>query len=147
MGRLQGVAFGTAVGQLAYALFAWCRWEGDLAVAVFLFSWVMATVYMYYSSAQFGYIGCLLAAFGAGNVLQGCSSNETYHPAALAYKVINCVVGIIVMTAVDMILVPAPACKLACEAYMDFWTKYAAAINVLFDPSARHVRRQDCKLL
>jgi hypothetical protein len=51
------------------------------------------------------------------------------------------------MIVVDMILVPVPACKFACEVYMEFWTKYAAAINVLFDPSARHVRRQDCKLL
>jgi hypothetical protein len=147
MGRLQGVAFGTAVGQLAYAMFAWCRGEGDVAVALFLFTWVLATLYMYYSSAQFGFIGCLLAAFGSANVLQGCSSNETYHPSNLAYKVINCVVGIIVMTAVDMILVPKPACQLAYEAYMDFWTRHTDAIHALFDPSARIVHRQEGKLL
>lgn len=147
MGRLQGVAMGTAIGQLAYATLAWCSMSGHVMVVSFLFCWEMATLFLYYSSAEQGYMGCLLAAFGAQNLLQGCSSTDIFHPASLAHKVIDCVLGIVVITAVDLLLAPAPASKLACRAYMDFWRDYRAAIEEALDPDAKSVPMRDGHLL
>jgi len=147
LGRLQGVAMGTAVGQLAYTTLAWCNLAGHAAVVSFLFCWEMGTLYLYYSSAELGYMGCLLAAFGAQNLLQGCSSTDIFHPTALAHKVIDCVLGITVMTVVDLLLAPSNASVLAYKGYMDFWRDCRWALAEALDPEVESVRMRSGGLL
>merc|ERR1719329_839457 len=51
--RLQGVVLGTVIGQVAYALLAWCVWWGYLSVTCFVYCWSLVTMYMYYHSDNY----------------------------------------------------------------------------------------------
>merc|ERR1719393_1170831 len=50
LGRLQGAVLGTAVGQLGWALLAWCTLLGFIEVALALFVWCALTLFVYYNS-------------------------------------------------------------------------------------------------
>merc|ERR1719443_2404120 len=105
MGRVQGVVLGCVFGQLLYALFAWCYWWGYMVIGITVFVWLLSTLFVYYNSADFGYIGCLMAAFGTKYMLQGCS-NDVFQPTDTYYTIINTVVGITIMTFCDLTFTP-----------------------------------------
>lgn len=139
MGRVQGVVLGCVFGQMVYALFAWCAWWGYVVICLSVILWLISTLFVYYNSSEFGYIGCLMAAFGTKYMLQGCS-NEQFLPTNTYYTIINTVVGITIMTFCDMTITQTPTSHLASNALMDAWDMYAKAVNDLFDPSVEQVR-------
>merc|ERR1719335_1562992 len=85
--RLNGVVLGNIVGQLVYCALGYCTWWGYLGIAIALFVWVTGTLYMYYNSAKYGIVGCLLAAFGSAAFLQGCT-NDFANPAKSYYSIV-----------------------------------------------------------
>merc|ERR1719229_1640681 len=68
--RFQGTGGGTIIGQLLFTTTMTCAWYGSIigfsVVTFFAF-------YLYFSSPSFGYVGLLLAAYGAEHLLLGCS--------------------------------------------------------------------------
>merc|ERR1719235_2824148 len=115
LGRLQGVVLGTVVGKLVWAITGWCTWWGYIALCISLFSWNFLCLYVYYDSPTYGGIACLLAAFGSGNFLVGCTDplTATFDPAGPYYEIINVVVAIAIMIFVDMALAPGRASDMA----------------------------------
>merc|ERR1719263_448206 len=111
LGRLQGVVLGTVVGKLVWAFFGWCTWWGYIALCAALFFWNFLCLYVYYDSPTYGGIACLLAAFGSGNFLVGCSDplKSSFDPSGPYYEIINVVVAIAVIMLVDMIFAPGRA--------------------------------------
>lgn len=114
--RLQGVVLGTVIGQVAYALLAWCVWWGYLSVGTFVFVWSFVALYMYYHSDNYSTVGLLLAVFANGSMLQGCS-DEIFDPTVAYYGIINTVSGITIMAVFDMILSPDRASNMAMRSY------------------------------
>eukprot|EP00746_Dinoflagellata_sp_MGD_P001700 gnl/MRDRNA2_/MRDRNA2_103230_c0_seq1.p1 gnl/MRDRNA2_/MRDRNA2_103230_c0~~gnl/MRDRNA2_/MRDRNA2_103230_c0_seq1.p1 ORF type:complete len:851 (-),score=141.24 gnl/MRDRNA2_/MRDRNA2_103230_c0_seq1:104-2656(-) len=139
MGRIQGVVLGAVFGQLAYALFAWCYWWGFLIIGITVFVWLLLMLFVYYNSNEFGYIGCLMAAFGSKYMLQGCS-NEVFQPTGTYYIIVNTVVGVTCMTVADIMLEPKRVSDLASKALSEAWEMYASAVEDLFNPAITTVR-------
>jgi len=114
--RLQGVVLGTVIGQVAYALLAWCVWWGYLSVGAFVFVWSFVALYMYYHSDNYSTVGLLLAVFANSSMLQGCS-DEIFDPTVAYYGIINTVSGITIMAVFDMVLSPDRASNMAMRSY------------------------------
>jgi len=114
--RLQGVVLGTVIGQVAYALLAWCVWWGYLSVGAFVFVWSFVALYMYYHSDNYSTVGLLLAVFANSSMLQGCSE-EIFDPLVAYNGIINTVSGITIMAVFDMLLSPDRASNMAIRQY------------------------------
>jgi len=132
--RLQGVVLGTVIGQVAYALLAWCVWWGYLSVGTFVFLWSFVALYMYYHSDNYSTVGLLLAIFANSSMLQGCS-DEVFDPTVAYYGIINTVSGITIMAIFDMILSPDRASNMAMRAYAAASAPLIVMSDELFDPS------------
>lgn len=130
--RLQGVVLGTVIGQVAYALLAWCVWWGYLSVGTFVLVWSFVTLYMYYHSDNYSTVGLLLAIFANSSMLQGCS-DEIFDPTVAYYGIINTVSGITIMAVFDMILSPDRASNMAMRAYSDASAPLIIMADDLFD--------------
>jgi len=148
LGRLQGVVLGTVVGKLIWAIAGWCTWWGYIALCAALFGWNLLCLYVYYDSPKYGGIACLLAAFGSGNFLVGCTDplTATFDPAGPYYEIINVVISIGVMIFVDMLLAPGRASDMCCQTYMDAFKNLRKSLDELFDPSEPNVRVHTGKL-
>jgi len=112
LGRLQGVVLGTIVGQTFYQLFGWCTWWGTLLSFATLFGWVYLTLFVYYNSKQYSFLGVLLAAFGASNMLKSCMA-EGFKPETAYGTIVSTVLAIAMMLAIDIILSSERAADMA----------------------------------
>jgi hypothetical protein len=140
LNRLQGVVLGTFFGQLAYALLAWCSISGYIYVAVFVFFWLITTLFTYYHAVDFSGVACLLAAFGAAGVLRGCS-NDPYDPGNVTHMISNTVLGVTFMTLVDQIFTLKAPSLYAKEALVTAWESYSGAMHSLFNKDHPNVRK------
>lgn len=134
--RLQGVVLGTVIGQVAYALLAWCVWWGYLSVGTFVFVWSFVALYMYYHSDNYSTVGLLLAVFANGSLLQGCS-DEIFDPTVAYYGIINTVSGITIMACFDMILSPDRASNMARRSYAAASEPLIKMADELLDPNIK----------
>jgi len=139
--RLNGVVLGNIVGQLVYCALGWCTWWGYLGICTTLFVWVTGTLYMYYNSAKYGIVGCLLAAFGSAAFLQGCT-DDFADPKKAYYGIVECVVAIFIVIGVDAILSSSRSSDLAYEALLDFWQTLRSSVEGILDPK-RHTEKAD----
>merc|ERR1719265_2002485 len=130
--RLQGVVLGTVIGQVGYALLAWCVWWGYLSVGTFVFVWSFVALYMYYHSDNYSTVGLLLAIFANSSLLQGCS-DEIFDPTVAYYGIINTVSGICIMAFFDMLLSGDRASNKAMVAYKDASEPLTAMAEELLD--------------
>jgi len=120
LGRLQGVVLGTIVGQILYAVFGWCAWWGVLLISTAVFSWTYLTLFMYYNSTQYSFLGILLAAFGTQNMLASCAATN-FDPSTAYGGIVNIIVAISVMIGVDTILASQPAADKAVAQLSVAW--------------------------
>lgn len=132
--RLQGVVLGTVIGQVAYALLAWCVWWGYLSVTCFVYCWSLVTMYMYYHSDNYSTVGLLLSIFANGAMLQGCS-DEIFDPTIAYHGIINTVSGITIMAIFDMLLAPDRSSNIARRCYQDASEPLKNMADELFDAS------------
>jgi len=130
--RLQGVVLGTVIGQVAYALLAWCVWWGYLSVTCFVYCWSLLTMYMYYHSDNYSTVGLLLSIFANGAMLQGCSA-EIFDPTVAYHGIINTVSGITIMAVMDMLLAPDRASNMAMRSYQSASAPLIAMADELLD--------------
>merc|ERR1719213_785911 len=139
--RLNGVVLGNIVGQLVYCALGYCTWWGYLGIAIALFVWVTGTLYMYYNSAKYGIVGCLLAAFGSAAFLQGCT-NDFANPAKSYYSIVECVVAIFIVLGVDAVISSSRSSDPAYAAFLDFWQTFRGAVEGILDPKL-HTKKTD----
>jgi hypothetical protein len=142
LGRLQGVVLGTVVGKLVWAILGWCTWWGYIGLCCALFGWNLLCLYVYYDSPKYGGIACLLAAFGSGNFLVGCTDplTATFDPAGPFYEIINVVVAIAIIMFVDMTLAPGRASDMALEYLHNTFANIHKSLDDLFDAEQPNVR-------
>eukprot|EP00931_Biecheleriopsis_adriatica_P073025 TRINITY_DN47397_c0_g1_i1.p1 TRINITY_DN47397_c0_g1~~TRINITY_DN47397_c0_g1_i1.p1 ORF type:complete len:854 (+),score=126.79 TRINITY_DN47397_c0_g1_i1:46-2562(+) len=143
--RVQGVVLGTVCGQLIHRLFITCAWYNSLILAVILFIWVSFNIFIYYNSAVFATIGCLLAAFGATKILGGCEFNvdatETESHLLSGYSsIVTTVIAVSVIIAVDVAFCQERASDMTFRAITDAWQAITAAIENNFDSKVKETR-------
>jgi len=112
LGRLQGVVIGTIFPHLFFDWFSECSFahEFTLVVILFFFEWI--SLYVYFSSEDFGYVGCLVGAFGASALCQGCGMKPNTKKSLYLTMEQNAV-GIALLTVIDLVFAPERASDLA----------------------------------
>lgn len=131
LARLQGVVIGIVLGNLLYALLAWCYWWGHLAVAVALYLWTLVGLFMYFHSQNYSTVGLLLVVFGSSALLRPCS-NESTDPSGHGL-IVNVTVAIVIMTVVDCLLSHARASELSLKAFKEAANPLRVALVELLD--------------
>merc|ERR1719375_464141 len=84
-----------------------------LSAVLFFYEW--GALYIYYASEEFGFVGCLVAAFGCSAMAIGCGSDGT-STRGLYGNIEQNAIGIALLTTIDMIFTPARASDLATDA-------------------------------
>lgn len=112
LGRLQGVVIGTIFPHLFYDWFSECyvTHMTTLAIILFVFEWI--ALYVYYSSEDFGYVGCLVGGFGASALCQGCGKTANTMQSLYLTMEQNAL-GIAILTVIDMVFAPQRASDMA----------------------------------
>jgi hypothetical protein len=130
LARLQGVVIGIVLGNLLYALLAWCYWWGHLLVAIALYLWTLMGLFMYFHSENYSTVGLLLVVFGAQALLRPCSNSDT-DPSGHGL-IVNVTVAILIMTIVDLFLSRTRASDMAINAFVETYTKQLHNMQTLF---------------
>jgi len=112
LGRLQGVVIGTIFPHLFFDWFSECSFVHELTLVVILFFIEWISLYVYFSSDDFGYVGCLVGAFGASAISQGCGRSPNTIKSLYLVMEQNAV-GIALLTLVDLVFAPERASDLA----------------------------------
>jgi hypothetical protein len=125
MGRLQAVTLATILPHLIVQVMGqYCDFMRGVMQAGALAVWEVVFCYVYYQSPTYGYIGCLLAAQGAGLFVFPCTDAASTAEVELAFgtaaftKIVDLTLGVIVMTFVDLALSGATAAQLVTDHYM-----------------------------
>jgi hypothetical protein len=133
LGRLQGVVVGKFAGLLAWAMLGWCASWAQASISAIVFSYVFLFLFMYHYTSPFSYLGCLAAAFGTREFLQGCSAevvgSDTLAPQATYLA--GMIMAIALMTIIDLSLQAGLASDLAYVAYLDAWKMCYSALEKL----------------
>jgi len=72
--RFQGTAGGSLLGQLIWGTVVWCSIWGTIGGVAAMFIFEYLSMFLYFSSVNFGYVGVLLGAYGAEHLMVGCQS-------------------------------------------------------------------------
>jgi hypothetical protein len=102
---------------------------------------------MYYNSVKYGLVGCLLAAFGSANFLQGCTDDGFMKPAKAYYGIVDCVVAIFIIVGVDMLISNARCSDEAYAAYLDFWQSLRRSVEGILQPKSHTAKADHAALL
>jgi len=125
LGRLQGVVIGNIVPHFIREMLGESCDPFQLVVrCTTLVCFEVMANYVYYSSPAFGYIGCLVAAFAAPNLIYPCTRHESAEKAAareVAFqtsafnKITETTIAVCIMTGVDTVLAPERASSKAID--------------------------------
>jgi hypothetical protein len=147
MGRIQAVVIGALVPHiLTQLLGATCGgfpYYRSMAKIVVFFLYEVLACYIYYSSKQFGYIGCLVAAFSCGVLCYPCAApvdakttaeNENTAEIAAFAKMSATILGVIIMTVVDLCLASERASAGANRTFLESFLKLDSWFQGIFLP-------------
>jgi len=143
LGRIQGVVLGSIVGQIVHSLFDSTDTWSVVTLAGCLFVYALVTLFTYYSSEQYSYLGCLLAGFGCGQMLIGTGGAHVAHSLDKAggYDKISttvCATSLVVLF--DMVFPPGRASEFAHKSLAEVVELLERALSRHFDRSVEHVR-------
>merc|ERR1719163_70570 len=122
-------------------------WYPVIAIQfVMIVLWELLTCYVYYSSTQYGYIGCLTAAFGIVPLAYPCAppvstsaalAADTAFQVASFTKIIQTTIAISVLTGVDLLLAKERASTKARDFIKHAFLALDAGIQGVFAPRHR----------
>merc|ERR1719408_1193487 len=123
-----------------------CWYPVIIVQALFMIGWELLTCYIYYSSTQYGYIGCLTAAFGIVPLAYPCApplsasaalAADTAFQVASFTKIIQTTIAIVILTAVDLVLAKERASTKARDSIKHAFLALDAGIQGVFAPRHR----------
>jgi len=135
--RFQGTGGGTLIGQLLFTTCMTCAWYGGFIGFSVVFIYEFFAFYLYFSSPSFGYVGLLLAAYGAEHMVMGCSSQDT--PGGVYNTIVDQTMAIICVTAGDLIIGNRSSGHLAAEALFCMTNILEGAMRELFGVNAHDI--------
>jgi len=133
--RFQGTGGGTIIGQLLFTTMMTCAWWGSIIGFVVVVIYEFFAFYLYFSSQSFGYVGLLLAAYGAEHLIMGCSSQDT--PGGVYNTIVDQTLAILCVTAGDLIIGNRSSGHLAAEALFTMTNILEGAMRELFGIGTR----------
>jgi len=147
LGRLQAVLISQVVPHLICSVLGTsCSYPRICVQALFMIGWELLTCYIYYSSTQYGYIGCLTAAFGIVPLTYPCApamsasaalATDTAFQVASFTKIIQTTIAIIILTSVDLVLAKERASTKARDAIKHSFLCIDSGLQGVFAPRHR----------
>jgi len=110
LGRIQAVVIGAVVPHILYMIMGTeCDTHLIVVRLVVLFLFETLTLYIYYASPAYGYIGCLSSAFALTSLVYACgpkpsAADEQSFGVASFQKMTQTIMGVLIMTFIDMVL-------------------------------------------
>jgi len=147
--RFQGTGGGTIIGQLLFTTLMTCAWYGGIIGFGVVVIYEFFAFYLYFSSQSFGYVGLLLAAYGAEHMIMGCSSQDT--PGGVYNTIVDQTMAILCVTAGDLIIGNRSSGHLAAEALFTMTNILEGAMRDLFGIGSHDVNtprnKRHCALI
>jgi len=154
LGRLQAVLISQVVPHLIYSVLGTACWYPVIIVqALFMIGWELLTCYIYYSSTQYGYIGCLTAAFGIVPLAYPCAppvsaqaalAADTAFQVASFTKIIQTTIAIVILTSVDLLLAKERASTKARDSIKHAFLALDSGIQGVFAPRHKKGDKAGC---
>jgi len=116
--RFQGVAVGTMLGQIVFALLIRCSIWGVAAGFLGVCFIEFFAFYMYFTSVSYSYTGLLIGVFAGEQMLSGCGGLEDT-PWETYQALLDQVVAILCVIVADFFLAPPSPSRLAVHAYSE----------------------------
>jgi len=127
LGRLQAVCIGNIAPHIIVTIFGTaCSAPRIVASIVAMGMWEIISCYVFYASASYGYIGCLVAAFSLSQLIYPCSdvtgaaaaaAEATFEQAVFA-KLTQTTMAVAIMTCVDSVLARDRASTMAINNFL-----------------------------
>jgi hypothetical protein len=147
LGRLQATIISQVVPHLITKILGTsCYLPRICFQGAIIVGWEMLTCYIYYSSSAFGYIGCLIAAFGVPTLTYPCAATASASAALAAdnvfqvasfTKIVNSTIAIIVLTLVDLALAQDRASTIGRDKIKHSFLAIDAGLQGVFAPRHR----------
>mmetsp|Transcript_9364 Transcript_9364/g.24178 ORF Transcript_9364/g.24178 Transcript_9364/m.24178 type:complete len:1018 (+) Transcript_9364:73-3126(+) len=102
--RFQGTAGGTIIGQLLWSVCISCTWRGNVMGFMSVLVLELLSMYLYFASASFGYVGVLLGAFGAQHIMVDCAHNSGNSKADIYSVIEEQMLAILCVTLGDLLV-------------------------------------------
>eukprot|EP00418_Pyrodinium_bahamense_P037241 CAMPEP_0179208274 /NCGR_PEP_ID=MMETSP0796-20121207/103867_1 /TAXON_ID=73915 /ORGANISM="Pyrodinium bahamense, Strain pbaha01" /LENGTH=1072 /DNA_ID=CAMNT_0020913223 /DNA_START=59 /DNA_END=3274 /DNA_ORIENTATION=+ len=113
--RFQGTAGGTLLGQLVWSCFIFCNLWGQVFGVMGMVLLEFFSIYLYFASKNFDYVGALMGAYGAQHMMLDCDKGES---ASDIYGVIlQQFLAIVSVTIADLLIGNVSSGTLAVQAY------------------------------
>jgi len=140
LGRIQGVVLGSIIGQIVHAFFESCEGWSVASLAACLFLYAVATLFTYYNSTDFSYLGCLLAGFGCGQMLLGGCGVHNMDKVGGYDKISTTVCATSLIVLFDFVFSPGRASDFANKALGETVDVLESAFSRHFDSAVETVR-------
>lgn len=134
--RVQGVVLGTIFGQVVHQVFSGCDFVRTGLLELSLF-WLVATgIFVRFHSVQSSFLAMLTAALGCKQIVAGGCGKQLMNKAESYDAVLQVILCVAILTAVDMALSRTRASDLAAAKLIETFEKVSDATNAIFKQDA-----------
>jgi len=138
--RFQGTAGGTLLGQLIYHTVMGCSPAGNICGFIAIMIFEFFAFYLYFSSPSYGYVGLLLAAYGAQHMLIACDSSAN-NGDSVYMTIIDQSMAIICVSAADVIVGNRSSGHMAAGLFFDLSRDVRSVLDKFYSTSEARSKR------
>lgn len=140
LGRVQGVVIGSIVGQIINTLFESCEAWSVTALSVCLFLYAVCSLFLFYNSTHYGFLGMLLAGFGCSQMLASSCGVHSLDKTKGYEQMIGMVTATALIVFFDLVFSPERASDAAHRELGAAVDLLGGALGRHFDRSVKRVR-------
>jgi hypothetical protein len=142
LNRIQAVVIGALVPHIiTQVIGSHAIWYVTVGKVCAYYAFEALACYIYYSSANFGYVGCLVAAFACSvlvypslSLSQGDSGDSDAYKRSIFTKMTNTILGVLIMTVVDLCLSSEKASAAANRKFLQSFMMLDSWYQSMFFP-------------
>lgn len=128
IGRFLGTGGGTLIGAMIFHALVDCTWHGVLCGVVSMGVLMFFSFHLYFTSAQYGYVGLLLAAYGGQRLLTPCGATDQTE-AWLLQTIANQFFAIVGVTLAEMMIPNTKSSDIAVTSFTGGYTAFLASMR------------------
>jgi len=128
IGRFLGTGGGTLLGAMVFHALVDCTWHGVLCGIFSMAILMFFSFYLYFTSAQYGYVGLLLAAYGGQRLLIPCGATDQTE-AWLLRTIANQFFAIVGVSLSELLIPNTKSSDVAIGAFTSGYTSFLASLR------------------
>jgi hypothetical protein len=128
IGRFLGTGGGTLIGAMIFHALVDCTWHGVICGIISMGVLMFFSFNLYFTSAQYGYVGLLLAAYGGQRLLTPCGATDQTE-AWLLQTIANQFLAIVGVTLAEVIIPNTKSSDIAIMSFTGGYTAFLASMR------------------